>query len=220
MVVSKRQIAAVMELQWPYRRHYEVFAGIQEYAEQNCDWEFHLGNFPEVDLAEGGRFDAVIGRITSDCFSAIEKARIPAVNVWIDSPAAARMPSVHVDLRSAGQLAAEHLFLRGLKRLIHFGFKNSLASRHHFHADPASQGVNTPPCPAVDVFQRKQRIQGFGSVLWSHPIRALKPGFHVGAVWDENLDDPVRLQSRCKFCNHFVRIDQVFENLLRINKID
>jgi hypothetical protein len=60
----KRHIAVVMELNWPYKRHYGVFAGIQEYARSHADWTFDLGNYPELQLTEGGRFDGIIGRVT------------------------------------------------------------------------------------------------------------------------------------------------------------
>ena len=36
-----------MELDWPYKRHYEIFAGIRDYAEENGGWRFDLGNFPQ-----------------------------------------------------------------------------------------------------------------------------------------------------------------------------
>lgn len=39
---------------------------------------------------------------------------------------------VHPDFFSAGQIAAEHLMNRGLVNLVHFGFRGSTASRHHF----------------------------------------------------------------------------------------
>jgi AraC-like DNA-binding protein len=125
-------IAVVMELQCPYPRHYEVFAGIQEYAGTHGNWRFDLGNYPELAIAEGRRFDGIIGRISRDCHAAARKAGIPVVNVWMDSPVASRVPGVHPDFRAAGRLTAEHLVARGLRRLAHFGYTGTLSSKLHF----------------------------------------------------------------------------------------
>jgi LacI family transcriptional regulator len=131
-MAKERQIAVVMELQWPYRRHHEAFSGIQEYAATHANWSFDLGNYPELAIAEGVRFDGIIGRIGRDCHAAARKAGIPVVNVWIDSPVAARIPGVHPDSHAAGRMAAEHLIARGLKRLTHFGFTGMIFSKRHF----------------------------------------------------------------------------------------
>ena len=86
-----------MELNWPYKRHYGIFAGIQEYAEQHANWGFDLGNYPEIQLAEGGRFDGIIGRITSDCFAAAREAGDPVVNVMLSSTVSSQAPGMHTD---------------------------------------------------------------------------------------------------------------------------
>jgi hypothetical protein len=71
----KRHIAAVMELNWPFQRHGGIFAGIQDYAEKNANWSFDLGNYPELQLADGVKFDGVIGRISKDCLAAERSQR-------------------------------------------------------------------------------------------------------------------------------------------------
>lgn len=128
----KRNIAVVMELQWPYKRHYDVLAGIQEYAGTHANWTFDLGNYPELAIAEGARFDGIIGRITKDCYEAARAAQIPVVNVMTESPVAAKVPGVHPDFHAAGRMAAEHLIARGLKCLAHYGFTGAIFSKRHF----------------------------------------------------------------------------------------
>ena len=129
---KERNIAVVMELHWPYRHHYDVFAGIQEYAGTQANWRFDLGNYPELAIAAGMRFDGIIGRISVDCHAAARRAGIPVVNVWTDSPVASRIPEVHPDFHAAGRMAAEHLIARGLRCLAHFGNTGTLTSKRHF----------------------------------------------------------------------------------------
>lgn len=118
-----------MELDWPYKRHYEIFAGIREYASEHGDWQLHLGNFPQFEMSNGTRFDGIVGRISSNCLAAAREKHVPLVNVWIDSPVASAVTGVHADFQAAGRLAAEHLIMRGLQRIAHFGFKGSTASK-------------------------------------------------------------------------------------------
>lgn len=127
-----RHVAVVMELNWPYKRHYEIFAGIREFAEQHSDWTFDLSNFPQYELARGKRYDGIVGRIGKDCLAAARNAVIPVVNVWIDSPVADQVAGVHFDSRATGRLAAEHLIVRGFRRLAHFGFRGSADSKGHY----------------------------------------------------------------------------------------
>lgn len=143
----KRHIAVVMELNWPYKRHYGVFAGIQEYAEQHADWSFDLGNYPELQLADGGQFDGIIGRITTDCLAAARAAGVPVVNVMFSSPVSAQVPGVHTDFYAAGRMAAEHLIARGLRRLAHFGYRGDPASKLHYQGMRA--GAHEYDCPCT-----------------------------------------------------------------------
>jgi len=131
-MTTKRKIAVVMDLEWPYKRHYEIFAGIREFATEHGDWQFHIGNFPQSEMSCGTRFDGIVGRISPNCLAAARKKRVPLVNVWIDSPVASVVPGVHPDFRAAGRMAADHLIVRGLQRLAHFGFKGSTASKLHY----------------------------------------------------------------------------------------
>jgi LacI family transcriptional regulator len=144
-------IAVVMELQWPYKRHYDVFAGIQEYAGTHRNWSFDLGNYPELAIAEGVRFDGIIGRITKDCYAAARKAAIPVVNVRIDSPIASRIPGVYPDLHAAGRMTAEHLIARGLRSLAHFGYTGLIASKRHYEGMCEVAREHGYPCTRYSV---------------------------------------------------------------------
>jgi LacI family transcriptional regulator len=131
-MAARRKVAVVMELEWPYKRHYEMFAGIREYAEEHGGWEFDLGNFPQYEIQQGKKFDGIIGRITADCFEAARKKKIPLVNVQIDSPITSKAPGVQPDSKMAGRMAAEHLISIGFNRLVHFGYSRALSSKLHY----------------------------------------------------------------------------------------
>ena len=121
-----------MDLAWPFKRHYEIFAGIRDFAEKHADWTFDLGNFPHYELAHGKRYDGIVGRITKDCMTAAMEARIPVVNVWIDSPVADKLAGVYFDSHATGRMAAEHLIARGFRRLAYFGFNGSADAKRQY----------------------------------------------------------------------------------------
>lgn len=127
-----RKIAVVMELDWPYKRHYEVFAGIRDYAAEHGNWQLVLGNYPQYELSRGEHYDGIVGRISANCYEAATQAEVPMVNVMIDSPVASKVSGVQLDFRAAGRLCAEHFAARGMQRFAHFGFKGSTASKLHF----------------------------------------------------------------------------------------
>lgn len=129
---KQHTIAVVMELHWPYKRHYDVFAGIQAYAKDRANWKLDLGRYPEIALAEGERLDGIIGRISKGCLAAARDAKIPVVNMKIDSPIASKVPGVHPDLHAVGRMTAEHLVARGLRRLAHVGYTGSISSKRQF----------------------------------------------------------------------------------------
>ncbi len=128
----KRHVAVVVDLNWPFKRHYEMYAGIRDFAAQHTDWTFDLGNFPHYELAQGRNYDGIVGRITKDCYTAARKAGIPVVNVWMSSPVANKVPGVYGDSRAIGRMAAEHLVVRGFRRLAHFGYRASEDSRQQY----------------------------------------------------------------------------------------
>lgn len=126
-------VAVVIDLNWPFRRHYEVLAGIRDFAEKQTNWTFDLGNFPQYELAQGKSYDGIVGRVTKECHAAARKAGIPVVNVWSNSPVAKRVPGVYCDSRAVGKMAAEHLIERGFRSLACFGYLASAESKLQYH---------------------------------------------------------------------------------------
>ena len=121
-----------MELQWPFRRHYETFAGIQKYAKEFTNWQLIIGEHPELEVEAGVHFDGIIGRPSEACYELAKEKKIPLVNVNLSSALASKIPSICSNMRVAGRMAAEHLIARGIRRLVHFGFSDDLSSDQHF----------------------------------------------------------------------------------------
>jgi len=123
-----KRVAAAIELAWPIRHHYEIYAGIQRYSREHQSWSCILDPYADQVLsnrASRPRYDGVVGRITAAMGQAARKVGVPVVNVWINSPVR-WAPSVTHHARRSGELAARHLLDRGFR---HFAFAGSLRLR-------------------------------------------------------------------------------------------
>jgi LacI family transcriptional regulator len=107
----------MLDLQWPYKRHSEVFAGVQRYAEGH-GWVSIIDEFAHDTLRRNRgaeRYDGVIARANHPLARVAARAGVPAVNVWPSSPARHLLPGVFPDSTEAGRLVAEHLLARGFR---------------------------------------------------------------------------------------------------------
>ena len=127
---SKR-VAVCLEMEWGHKRHLEAYAGVHKYADE-AGWECvttpsaaRVLN-PESSFAP---FDGILGRITEPLASAASEIKIPAVNIWINSPAK-NIASVLADLEASGKMAAQHLLGRGFRRFGYMGFLREKDARY------------------------------------------------------------------------------------------
>ena len=58
----RRRVALVLELEWPYRRHVDVYLGIQRYTQEVADWECVIDEYPEL----AGRSPSYLARQIND----------------------------------------------------------------------------------------------------------------------------------------------------------
>jgi LacI family transcriptional regulator len=118
MTDSTRRIALMLDLQWPYKRHAGIFAGIQRYAEEQ-GWTSIIDEFAHDTLARvrrsADRYDGIIARANLSLARRSAKAGVPTVNVWPSSPARHALPGVYPDSTATGRLIAEHLLSRGFR---------------------------------------------------------------------------------------------------------
>jgi LacI family transcriptional regulator len=116
-----RRVALMLDLEWPYKRHAGVFAGTQQYAQEQ-GWESTVDEYAYNTLPEressSVRYDGIIARATKPLAERAARIRVPVVNTWASSPVRDILPGVFPDSEAAGRLRAEHLLSRGLR---HFG---------------------------------------------------------------------------------------------------
>lgn len=108
----------MLDLQWPYKRHSEIFAGVQRYAEEQ-GWVSIIDEFAHDTLCRKGgaseRYDGLVARANNPLARRAAKLGVPVVNVWPSSPARHLLPGVFPDSRETGRLVAEHLLARGFR---------------------------------------------------------------------------------------------------------
>jgi len=120
-----RRVALMLEIEWAYKRHADVFAGAQRYAVEH-GWESTIDEYVDDTLAEGPEYDGIIARANRRVVKAAAPWQIPIVNVWATSPVATKLPGVFPDWSVCGRLYAEHLLTRGIR---HFAAVVSRPSR-------------------------------------------------------------------------------------------
>lgn len=126
------RILIVIDMGWPLKRHQDVYAGIEKVAYEN-EWDSTLLSVPEQIVPQRSEwpYDGIIGRISEGIAAQARKAKIPAVNVWMNSPAS-DLPSVYPDWHAAGEIAAAHLLSRGLSKFAYLGMRNDLSSKQQW----------------------------------------------------------------------------------------
>jgi LacI family transcriptional regulator len=112
------RVAIMLDLRWPYKRHAEVFAGVQRYAIER-GWVSIIDEFADDTLRRGAsgavRYDGILARATPLLARRAAKLGVPVVNVWPSSPARHLLPGVFPDSTATGRLVAEHLLARGFR---------------------------------------------------------------------------------------------------------
>lgn len=108
----RRVVGVAIDIAWPGKHHQATVRVLE--AARARGWRCVLDPF----LGRPSDYDGVIARVTRSAAARVRRARIPTVNVWVNSPDRS-LPRVIPDQAAAGRLAAEHLQARGFRR---FGF--------------------------------------------------------------------------------------------------
>jgi LacI family transcriptional regulator len=113
---TARRVAIMLDLRWPYKRHSEIFAGVQRYAEEK-GWLSIIDEFAHDTLSRRRTesYDGIVARANHPLARQAIRLGIPAVNVWPSSPARHLLPGVFPDSTETGRLVAEHLLARGFR---------------------------------------------------------------------------------------------------------
>ncbi len=116
--MNPRRIAIMLGLDWPYRRHIDIFEGTQRYASEQ-GWACDIDEYADRTLCKCTRrtlpYHGIIARATEAVAKQARRLRLPIVNVWASSPARG-LPSVLPNVELMGRLRADHLLDRGFTR--------------------------------------------------------------------------------------------------------
>jgi len=109
----------MLGLEWPYKRHAGIFAGTQQYAQEQ-GWHSIVDEFADDTIPARPEksipYDGVIARATRKLAQRAARSMVPVVNVWFSSPVWKSLPGVFADVSVMGRLRAEHLLTRGFRR--------------------------------------------------------------------------------------------------------
>mgnify|MGYP002623266375 FL=1 len=118
-MARRPRVALTLQLKWPYKRHAAVFAGTQQYAQEQ-GWESIIDEYAADNLparrSKDIPYDGIIARANRKLAQRSALSGVPLVNTWFTSPVWNQMPGVFADFCASGNLRAEHLLARGLRR--------------------------------------------------------------------------------------------------------
>ena len=146
-MAKKRRVAVMLELGLPFRCNMDVFAGCQQYAAE-VGWDCIINPFADRVLGAkhaGRAFDGVLAHATQPLVKAARRARVPVVNVSVNSPGG-NISSVIPDCEAAGEVAAEHLMGRGFRQFGFLGFSRNVFSRLQREGFRAALNRENFPC--------------------------------------------------------------------------
>lgn len=178
-----RRVALMLDLQWPYKRHSEVFAGIQRYAEAR-GWISVIDEFVHKTLptrAKGGLpYDGIVARANRPLVVRARRLGVPVVNVWSSSPARHLTPGVFADSTATGRLIAEHLLSRGFRSFATLTSPQNMA--HHLEVEEFRRLVTeagfacdssfVPQDPYRDIasWRKTERLMEQAAKRWTPPV--------------------------------------------------
>jgi LacI family transcriptional regulator len=127
---KRRRVAVMIDLDWPFKYHVEVYAGCQQYAAE-VGWDCTINPFADRALKSrrgASPYDGILGRIGPQLVDTARRGGVSVVNVWMNS-SARDLPSVFPDTGTAGAMAARHLMARGFRQFGYLGFSREASSR-------------------------------------------------------------------------------------------
>ncbi len=193
---NPKRVAVCLEMEWGHKRHLETYAGVYKYADE-AGWDCVITpSAARVLTPKSGisSFDGILGRITESLAQTSHKIKIPAVNVWLNSPAK-NVSSVLADFETSGKMAAQHLVGRGFRRFGYMGFLREKDSRYQI------QGFRKILKPLGFRFTtyRFQRTSLGGEALgWERFLEGLEQ-------WAESWEPPLGvLVSNDLYCRYLI----------------
>ncbi|MFP6667833.1 MAG: XylR family transcriptional regulator [Pirellulales bacterium] len=126
-----RRVGLIIDINFAKQHHVGIVAGVRRYAQEQEHWDCIFSPQLCETLRIPGtrsRYDGIITRVTPKWARLIKKARVPLVNVRLQTTASDVL-TVAPDRRAAGRMAAEHFLARGFRHFGYLGFRNDKNSR-------------------------------------------------------------------------------------------
>lgn len=182
------RVALMLDLQWPYKRHADIFAGTQQYAEEH-GWVSIIDEFAHntLPIRRGAAvaYDGIIARANCRLVARAARLGVPVVNVWQSSPARRLVPGVFPDSKAVGGLIAEHLLARGFRNFATLTAFNNVDQETEMREvvrvvreagfSCLSQRISQNPWQDHGHWLKTQRLITTWMDAWVHPI-----GVYVG----------------------------------------
>jgi LacI family transcriptional regulator len=178
---APKRVAICLEMEWGHKRHLETYAGVHQYAGK-AGWDcVIIPSAIRVLKAKAGvaPFDGILGRITEPLSQAAHKIKMPAVNVWLNSPVK-KVSSVLADFQTSGEMAAQHLVGRGFRRFGYMGFLREKDSRLQIQG---FRGILKPLGFRLSTYRFPRTDLGGEALGWERFLEGLEE-------WVDSLEAP------------------------------
>ncbi|MBT5908177.1 MAG: DNA-binding transcriptional regulator [Opitutae bacterium] len=193
---ATKRVALCLEMEWGHKRHLETYAGVHRYADK-AGWDcVTIPSAVRVLKPKPGAtpFDGILGRITEPLAQAAHKIKIPAVNVWLNSPAK-NVSSVLADFETSGKMAAQHLVGRGFRRFGYMGFLREKDTRIQVEG---FRKILRPLGFRFTTYRFQRTGLGGEALGWERFLEGLEK-------WVDSLEPPFGiLVSNDLFCRHLI----------------
>ena len=193
---ATKRVALCLEMEWGHKRHLETYAGVHKYADK-AGWDcVTIPSAVRVLKPKSGvvPFDGILGRITEPLAQAAHKIKMPAVNVWLNSPAK-NVSSVLADFETSGKMAAQHLVGRGFRRFGYMGFLREKDSRIQIEG---FRKILKPLGFRFTTYRFQRTGLGGEALGWERFLEGLEK-------WAESWEPPIGvLVSNDLYCRHLI----------------
>ncbi|MEK6233979.1 MAG: hypothetical protein N2C14_04645, partial [Planctomycetales bacterium] len=164
-----RRVAIVIDLEWAYKSHVDVFAGVMRHAEKSDGWECVMDGFLEGALRGRRRqplpYDGAVGRINLAQARAARRAGIPVVNVWRGSPAT-DLPRVLHDSEAIGRMRADHLLELGVRNFATLRIPFDVSSEAEADAFESRVRGEGYPCATGALDTKADDLEASGNLVF------------------------------------------------------
>lgn len=121
--MKARRIGVAIQTQHLHAEDQQLYRGVRDYSHEHPGFQCVLAPFAAADLQAAPKsrppYDGILAQATPELVDLANRAGVPVVDVWFDSPVTTPINCVFPDLAKAGRMVGQHLVSRGFE---HFGY--------------------------------------------------------------------------------------------------